>query len=1050
MLAAANDSEAVIAGAALNFLGKRVDMPRIDAAAVQDLNWVLDSTVLRLRGKLNPEGFRLCLAPDELLVIEGRLAQFASILDEFKIDEIRQRVQSQINELEALSRDVHLDGVVAKVETLFEASAHNSKEGAAARSALLYLADGHDAVPDAFGILGLLDDVYVIDRTYAIVKGTARCLPLLLTFLDQWPFVADLALAGTPPMPLDRFNQYFTCACLNSLFAERQPDLLIVRESAGSCAIAALFAALQCARMQSDCLEAEISAWREGQPVVISDGQQKFKALFKRVELLGGRPKVRLGVRKSGSLTVDMNVAPYIARSVIPHKQLCDGNALSVWLKNRHLDPLVMLTGGRRRLQRQECVLLVGPRNKIDDYFSCLRPFGTSASALVGTRYVGTDSTHRDLGQGTSDTPFIYACSDTAIAWDLITKPPEHVSGWRVIVDGARAGRTLRTSLEHVDVPVCIVAELHEREAAADLIRRGMVVWALEHRDVEAPSSSTPRTSDKDDTLTRSLRRSGAHSAQTMDVRTVHSDFLERAVACLGKLRSSGDNEASAGALEYAVAAFIRKAISCPFQSSEIEHRLDQEARKIEAQASVLRIYDTRAEEVVALFKRWTAPTPRTDRQSELVDLIENIPPSRSIAIVCRSARIAETCREVTERDAKLKRATWTNLERLRKSAPYDWVIVPGWLDKMSMREIANNGYSGRLGLILYPFEQRWFSSIREASQKWERRLEEKTTTSLRRLTAVSKLNTGGASLWPEQADEHVKAVTQDSPDDAVEESDAPVFEEIEARTIAALQKRIEHEKTNRATASARLVLFEEDGAYAFLPPAGRVIVLADSDGPLDSRLLKGSDAERVLFRTVSRLEHGMVLAFSSGDDRDLVDARADQFIPHAPAVRETARAWKDALKRHLKPTTAGYTDFSRRLALEGERRDPYTIRTWATHTNSIAPRNYRVVVPLIATLTGDLGLQQLMPQVLAAIDQIYRARAQAADAIIREIFSGEIDVNSGQLAFELNGVIIAYTLHRVREVSGVQEVPIELIGKIGLLWGEHVGTGASLPVFDL
>ena len=262
-----------------------------------------------------------------------------------------------------------------------------------------------------------------------------------------------------------QFSQYIACACLNSLFAERQPGLLIVRESAGYGAIAALLAAVQCAKMHGDGLDAEINTWREGQPVIVSDGQQKFKALFRGVETLGAKRKIRLGVRKSGSLTVDISVAPYIARSVAPHTLLCDGSALSVWLKDRHLDPLVTLTGyGRRRFQQQECVLLLGPRHKLDDYFSRLRPFGTSASALLGAKYVGADMTHHDLDHETSDTPFIYACSDPETAWDLITKPPEHVSGWRVIVDGARAGRTLRaslqTSLEYARCPY-----LHHRRA---------------------------------------------------------------------------------------------------------------------------------------------------------------------------------------------------------------------------------------------------------------------------------------------------------------------------------------------------------------------------------------------------------------------------------------------------------------------------------------------------------------------------------------------------------------------------------------------------------
>src|SRR5271166_3975925 len=307
ILAAADDTEAVVAGAALNFLGKRVEAGKIDATAIEDLNWALDSTVRRLRGKMSSEGFRSGLTSHELTAIESRFAQFASIPED--ANTIRQRVQRQVGELKALSLDGRIDGVVAKLDTLLEASVRSGKKGTAARAALLYLSDKDDAP----GVLGLLDDVYVIDLAYAVVEGLTLCLPLLLAFLDQWPFVADLALAGTPPMPLDRFSQYIACACLNSLFAERQPDLLVVRESAGYAAIAALFAAVQCARMQGDGLDAEIGTWRDGQSLIISDGQHKFKTLFKGIEMLGGTPRIRLGVRKSGSLTVGMSVAPYIA-----------------------------------------------------------------------------------------------------------------------------------------------------------------------------------------------------------------------------------------------------------------------------------------------------------------------------------------------------------------------------------------------------------------------------------------------------------------------------------------------------------------------------------------------------------------------------------------------------------------------------------------------------------------------------------------------------------------------------------------------------------------
>jgi hypothetical protein len=60
-------------------------------------------------------------------------------------------------------------------------------------------------------------------------------------------------------------------------------------------------------------------------------------------------------------------------------------------------------------------------------------------------------------------------------------------------------------------------------------------------------------------------------------------------------------------------------------------------------------------------------------------------------------------------------------MDDLRKYAPVRHLIIPGWLDRMSMREIANNGYSEHVELILFPFEQRWLRATLDANRKWER-----------------------------------------------------------------------------------------------------------------------------------------------------------------------------------------------------------------------------------------------------------------------------------------------------------------------------------------
>jgi hypothetical protein len=119
-------------------------------------------------------------------------------------------------------------------------------------------------------------------------------------------------------------------------------------------------------------------------------------------------------------------------------------------------------------------------------------------------------------------------------------------------------------------------------------------------------------------------------------------------------------------------------------------------------------------------------------------------------------------------------------------------------------------------------------------------------------------------------------------------------------------------------------------------------------------------------------------------------------------------------------------------MASAGEPRDVATIRAWVSVTHTVAPRNYRRVVPLLAELTGDPELKGRCDEILQSIDLIYRARAQAAEAIVHELFTGQIDLEAPELRFELGGHEVRYALHRVRRLAGVRDVPIELMGKIG------------------
>jgi hypothetical protein len=257
-----------------------------------------------------------------------------------------------------------------------------------------------------------------------------------------------------------------------------------------------------------------------------------------------------------------------------------------------------------------------------------------------------------------------------------------------------------------------------------------------------------------------------------------------------------------------------------------------------------------------------------------------------------------------------------------------------------------------------------------------------------------------------------------------------PVFERIEAREIDTLRKMACDRSHGTPTTNAQLVLFDDPGSYAYLAPGGRVVVLSDAtpsklhDDPSDR------DAESLLTKVATDLTPGDLLAMPLSADRDLLDELADRYLDDATASRRRASLWREAVRQMISQSATNLRAFAERLKEAGESRDPATIRSWLANGQTVAPRGYRRVIPLIAKITGDHQLSRSLDDVIASIDAVYRARDKAARALLVEIFSGSLDLNQDELTFHVHGAAVRYALRRVRQLGPIEPVPTDLVGR--------------------
>jgi hypothetical protein len=1051
-----------LTGSALNFMGKVLaDKSNLSTEDLQDLNWVLGSTVEKLTTLLGPSTLRSYLSLEELAEVESRLEHFKA-LPPISAEEHKSRVESHISEIRSLSNKGFLATLCTKIDTLIEAVERLEGEGAAiAGAALHYLAEEHDVVPDSIGFLGLLDDIYVIEWAYSVIEGHTTWLPFLEEMLERWPFVDDLAFGeGKQKKKLDRWSRYVVCAALLSFFGGRQNNLLILRETGPYGLLATLAVALEIQRSRSIQTKDGPPPFEMDQPILIGDETKQFKAVFDGLCEFAGPNKYWLKVR-DGRTTISKDDLSAARPSPAEHRMLSKGNEISEWRKSRHPDPLAHIVGRDAAAPAtHRGVLLLTMKKQMEEFLPLIRPFGVTIQSLFGMRYVTTTGKGNDLLGSATDHPLIYACSDPSVALDLVKNRPDHLSDWLVIADGARTARAIQASLaasgDFADTRLCAIAQLHNREACRDIVKAGLKPWYLQDLDVEVPplESATPRQADN--ALERFFTRQHIHWSTSRSIHVVEQSFYEGLAKIFHDLRRhlrerGADRDPNLEFLGMNVSTFIRKSLEYPLDlTSELKNELKILAKRIFSYSTTLRGFSDDAALICEHFRDVrTGDVPVCNREAKLVELVEAAIQrgEKEIAILCRSSHIAAKCEAATGTNPQLSSVKWVNMDALRRMSPVDRVIIPGWIDRITMRDLGNNCYGNFLDLVLLPYEAGMFDSGISAGQRWESTLSKNNSARYAKLrTAVGSKGSNRRGLWKTKGIADTEAATPEEAESAVLE---PIeeksfdFEYLEAQVAEAIKNQTDRIASSGGMVSATLVLFEEVGAYAYLPPKGRVIALSDvvdetgfGEKPSEQEL-EGTKAEKMLFRSVSNLHPGLLLAFPEEGDRDLLDARADQSLENAEKTRRISSLWKSALYRHFENTGETYAAFSQKMEEAGEGREPSTIRSWVMHSQSVAPRNFKVTVPLISNFTEDEELRSHLQQTLDAIEKIYDARAEAAVEIVKEIFSGDINLEADILTFEIEGSVLTYQLQRVAAVKETREIPVELIGRVNKLSGD-------------
>ena len=337
------------------------------------------------------------------------------------------------------------------------------------------------------------------------------------------------------------------------------------------------------------------------------------------------------------------------------------------------------------------------------------------------------------------------------------------------------------------------------------------------------------------------------------------------------------------------------------------------------------------------------------------------------------------------------------------------------------MRELRVSGFAQNFFMVLYPFEHEWERVSSKAQRRWSNQLLGATSAYAKRF-AQTYDDFSSVERWP-------KAMPIVTKEDAQEEgvSDWPNKD-----VIAALTRIRVKAEGQVDTVKARMVMFDDPEYFALLSPGGKVICIPEMLGETEeSAGLSETSAESLLNRPVAELKPGSILAFPTSSAGDLLDSLADEILENSPNVRRMAGLWRSTLREYMIKNKIDPSSLNQKLRHIGVERHIATLRHWLFTDETIAPRSWRREIPLIGKLTGSTDITSNFKRVAEAIERIYQARREAADHLLEQLRTGEIDLERGLLTATIRDKKLDFRVLRIARIESQADVAAELVGKL-------------------
>ncbi len=847
-----------------------------------------------------------------------------------------------------------------------------------ARGALRYLLENDDAIKDELGLVGYLDDLFILQTA---IELTSPQREPLIELLDQvvgiWPFLNMLTLDdGFGPRPASEFAILNSALSCRKLRSGNTINTMLIAPETGPIAILIGFVSTLGLAHEAGVRQLSEKSFQLGQKVLVDyeavaefDGFEDFngRRLFwlKKYSTTRG---ITTRLRTSWPIDDLHRLVPVDRDRVVRGEiQRAARNQLT------ELSGLSFLFNGPNKadvhaISKQ--VIVVMPTTLAADFCSKTLLYGQPIKDVVPVGQISADgeSTEQWSARFGTQTPVLLFASDLDIACSYAQDHREEIE--HIIVDVTGRNREKHSSIKRLNrlqIPcLLIVSERIENEI--ELAKHNdLSVWEWEPKDLEALVWPEPSDVMHTGNIAKFESRVRATSTAHPTVEKISFPIVSETYKSFCSLRRLAKRRGANGLPEldtivaeafFGVTHLMRCATTLG-EGSPVVVGVNDRLQKINTSIA--------SSNYLSENERAAAVLVAACMEEFLKQLLEHNPKAAALSsillrypladIMCPDARLLTDLQVAVKSLPNRVLASLASDETLSNG-----LIVTGWFKQSRMSSILSPPIADPMVLLLYDVECRWHQQFSE-----QRHTMRQSRTSLK----------GRSAIFPS-----MNGWKQHSPPDGLQEEvdfELDDFKQVQTEIDDGFRTRILDQVRSGASdadVKARMIVFA-GGFFGLFTDNYKLNVVTHL---LDGSVAGDDEKASVKLAAAKELVLGDQVVFRP-KSRDLIREVADTLLK--PGQRETAGLWQTALRSYMKEHGLSDEMVCQRLQAAGCKAGDPAIRNWINYDGMIAPQQYETDVRVIADVTGDADLSSSIDAVIDAIKRVRSAHQQLAPRVI-------------------------------------------------------------------